>query len=91
MKNTCFGCRTQIREERSVTALGKHFHNSCFVCAKCEAPFTNDIFFEFEKKAYCEYDYNELTGNICGHCYMPAKGGDACVKALGKKWLVPCC
>lgn len=95
MKNTCFGCRKQIRDERSVTGLGKNFHKDCFVCAKCESPFTNDIFFEYEKKAYwyflsalssSEYDYNELTGNICGHCFNPAKGGDQCVRALDKKW-----
>ncbi|KCV67634.1 hypothetical protein H696_05921 [Fonticula alba] len=64
---TCDVCRRPI-DGRSISALGKQFHPEHFVCTRCEKPFGQSSFFEYEGKPYCEIHFNEVRGAMCGRC-----------------------
>jgi len=78
--------------ERSRTAAHPLGRGSCrspsapqhFTCAKCDKPFSGSVFYEHQGLPYCELHYNELTGDACGRCGLPARGRS--VSALGRYW-----
>lgn len=80
----CAGCRRPIEEERVINALGKQWHNTHFVCDKCEKPFLGTRHYEKRGLAYCEYDYKLLFGNPCFICNKKTTGD--VFNAINKLW-----
>jgi hypothetical protein len=64
----CAGCGYAIVDD-SLTALGKSWHPSCFVCAYegCGVQLT-DAFHEVDDKPYCTTHYGVLKGEPCARC-----------------------
>eukprot|EP01006_Ploeotia_vitrea_P052309 TRINITY_DN67669_c12_g1_i1.p1 TRINITY_DN67669_c12_g1~~TRINITY_DN67669_c12_g1_i1.p1 ORF type:complete len:342 (+),score=43.50 TRINITY_DN67669_c12_g1_i1:65-1027(+) len=50
---TCSNCDKKI-EGPVLSAMGKHFHKECFVCAKCEKPFTGAFTVKDDKMIHSE-------------------------------------
>uniref|UniRef100_A0A0M3I3Y5 LIM domain-containing protein n=1 Tax=Ascaris lumbricoides TaxID=6252 RepID=A0A0M3I3Y5_ASCLU len=68
----CSACRRPIDDERSVFALGKHWHTDHFLCAKCEKPFYGSKHYEKRERAYCESCYKKHF--LCAKCEKPFYG-----------------
>jgi hypothetical protein len=82
----CSRCGEQIRGA-GLKALGVAWHRDCFVCTKCEQPFTGKIL-QKDGKPYCEADFRTLFGNsqakICKSCGEKISG--PFMKALNAFW-----
>ena len=39
-----------------------------FRCAQCFRPFPDGVFYEFEGRKYCEYDFQMLFAPCCARC-----------------------
>jgi hypothetical protein len=72
----CASCDQPITDE-VVTALGKSFHSTCFVCAEpsCKVSLADSgNFFEHNGKQYCETHYHAARGSLCASCQKPISG-----------------
>ncbi len=82
----CARCGEQIRGA-GLKALGVAWHRDCFVCTKCEQPFSGKIL-QKEGKPYCEADFRALFGStqakICKACGEKISG--PFMKALNAFW-----
>jgi paxillin len=70
-----------------VEALGKAFHENCFVCSEpsCKKNLVEmGNFFEVNGKPFCEIHYHEAKGSLCFHCNKPISG--KCLTVMGKKY-----
>eukprot|EP01099_Mayorella_cantabrigiensis_P001554 TRINITY_DN1697_c0_g1_i1.p1 TRINITY_DN1697_c0_g1~~TRINITY_DN1697_c0_g1_i1.p1 ORF type:complete len:186 (-),score=27.33 TRINITY_DN1697_c0_g1_i1:53-610(-) len=74
----CQGCQKPIQGE-TINALGGAWHPPCFVCAKCQTPFTGSFFPGPKGLPYCERHYYDAMGLICASCSQPIVTGK-CVK-----------
>ncbi|KAH3766189.1 focal contact protein paxillin [Pelomyxa schiedti] len=79
----CAHCDQPILD-RCITALGKKWHMNHFVCATCNNPFPNGMFYEKDGKPYCENDYAATFAAKCAGCDKSITGD--CINALGQKW-----
>ncbi|KAI8097520.1 uncharacterized protein BX664DRAFT_356751 [Halteromyces radiatus] len=84
----CDYCHTPI-EEKSITALGKHYHVGHFFCRECGKPFDEDgIFMEHDGHPYCEKDYLAKFSHKCKGCKEEITGDF--LEALDGKWHLTC-
>ncbi|KAI7857315.1 hypothetical protein BDC45DRAFT_436010 [Circinella umbellata] len=84
----CDYCNTPI-EEKSIEALGKHYHVGHFFCRGCSKPFDEtSSFMVHDGHPYCEKDYQAKFGNKCMGCgeYITSEF----VGALGGDWHKEC-
>lgn len=82
----CNTCGNPIVDE-VVSAFGKSFHSSCFVCTypSCETHLIEaGNFFDHQGKPYCEYHYHMERGSLCLECDKPIVG--KCISASGKRY-----
>lgn len=84
---TCAACRHPIDNERSVFALGKHWHIDHFMCGNCEKPFYGSKYFERKGRAYCESCYLGFV-EACFKCGSKLTGGRLTV--FSKSWCPEC-
>ncbi|XP_075425998.1 actin-binding LIM protein 2 isoform X3 [Ascaphus truei] len=95
----CFSCDDFIEGE-VVSALGKTYHPSCFVCAICRNPFPPGDRVTFNgKECVCQKcSVSPTVGNSnfsvqalrnCGNCGLEIKNGQSLV-ALEKHWHLGC-
>ncbi|KAI8384987.1 uncharacterized protein BYT42DRAFT_564301 [Radiomyces spectabilis] len=64
----CDYCNTPI-EEKSISALGKHYHVGHFFCRECGKPFDeSSAYMVHEGHPYCEKDYLNKYGHKCMGC-----------------------
>ncbi|EGG01555.1 uncharacterized protein MELLADRAFT_117772 [Melampsora larici-populina 98AG31] len=56
-KPKCFGCKTSMVGD-IINAMGKQWHEDCFVCKDCKKPFLNGMFFLFQSNPFCEPCYS---------------------------------
>ncbi|XP_076370264.1 LIM and senescent cell antigen-like-containing domain protein 1 isoform X1 [Tachypleus tridentatus] len=75
-------------QEQIVNSQGEVWHQECFVCCQCFRPFPNGIFFEFDGRKYCEYDFQVLYAPCCGRCREFITG--RVIKALKNSWHPHC-
>lgn len=83
----CSACVKPITiSDTGVSALGKSWHVSHFVCAHCETPFGTSPFIvnPQDNKPYCERDYEDLFCPRCQACEKPIS--DYVLQAMGKTW-----
>ncbi|KAI8607777.1 hypothetical protein BC830DRAFT_1157778 [Chytriomyces sp. MP71] len=83
-KGDCRKCSRPVRSERHIVALGGVFHIECFVCAKCDKPFTTLNYREHKGNPYCDEHYNHLMGHICAFCNEVSTG--RVITAVGRSW-----
>ncbi|KAI8919751.1 hypothetical protein BC831DRAFT_405857 [Entophlyctis helioformis] len=84
----CAYCREPIKDN-IIEALGLTFHRAHFFCSQCGRTFgPDDMFREFEGKAYCEDDYAALFADRCAACHQPML--DNSVSALDRQWHSTC-
>ncbi|CAJ0584786.1 unnamed protein product, partial [Mesorhabditis spiculigera] len=67
---SCYECKRAIDpdQERSVAAMGHHYHVEHFRCARCLVPFHGKPFFVNRELPYCQKDYIENFGERCFVC-----------------------
>lgn len=80
----CSRCRKEI-EGKYLKALNQDFHEKCFNCSVCNAPFSDGKFYEKDDNAYCHQHYNQLFGFTCAKCHQTITDGTA-ISALDKYW-----
>jgi len=80
----CSRCRGEILGKH-IKALNQDFHDKCFNCSVCKAPFQDGKYYEKNDNAYCHNDYNKLFGFSCGKCHQSISDGTA-IFALDKYW-----
>ena len=87
--NRCNHCK-DILDEKSkiINSNGELFHAKCFVCAQCFQPFKDGIFFEFEKRKYCQHDFQVLFAPCCEKCSEFITG--RVIRALSSNWHPHC-
>ncbi len=66
----------------SLSSITKHFF--LLSCAQCFQPFDGGLFFEFEKRKYCEYDFQLLFAPCCKGCGECIIG--RVIKAMNFNW-----
>ncbi|KAJ3367745.1 LIM and senescent cell antigen-like-containing domain protein 2 [Allomyces arbusculus] len=69
-------------------ALGKQYHETCFLCSHCHQPFPDGVFFDLDGKLLCEADFNDLVSDKCHACGLAIEG--PCVNALDAKFHAAC-
>lgn len=82
----CAACDKPILDE-VISALGKNFHATCFVCSEpgCKLELIKSgNFFDYGGKPYCETHYHAVRGSLCASCQKPIVG--RCLNAVGKKF-----
>uniref|UniRef100_A0A8C4NMP8 LIM and senescent cell antigen-like-containing domain protein 2 n=2 Tax=Myxinidae TaxID=7762 RepID=A0A8C4NMP8_EPTBU len=85
----CERCRTSFGPtERIVNSSGELFHEGCFVCAQCFQQFPDGVFYEFEGRKYCVYDFQMLFAPTCGQCGEFIVG--RVIKAMNNSWHPEC-
>lgn len=85
----CASCKDPFdSEQQIVNAKGEAFHTRCFVCAQCFQGFQDGIYYEFENRKYCEYDFQLLWAPCCKGCKNFIKG--RVIKALSSNWHPEC-
>ncbi|XP_076348488.1 LIM and senescent cell antigen-like-containing domain protein 1 isoform X2 [Tachypleus tridentatus] len=86
---TCTRCKEGFQpHEEIVNSQGEVWHKECFVCCQCFRPFPDGLFFEFEQRKYCEYDFQVLYAPCCGRCKEFITG--RVIKALKNNWHPHC-
>ncbi|GAB5588371.1 hypothetical protein Unana1_03271 [Umbelopsis nana] len=73
---------------KSINALGKHYHEGHFFCRECGNPFDEGGFMVHDGHPYCEKDYLRKFGQKCMGCgeYMSGEF----LNALGGDWHKDC-
>ncbi|XP_065059889.1 LIM and senescent cell antigen-like-containing domain protein 1 [Rhopilema esculentum] len=85
----CFVCHDGFtEEERMVNTSGQIYHEKCFVCAQCFRPFENGLFYEYDGRQYCEYDFQQLYAPCCNSCGEYVIG--RVIKAMHANWHPDC-
>lgn len=79
----CFHCNSPISNQ-VLTALGKSWHPTCFICTNCLNPFADGSFFEKEGRPYCGVCYYDVFAQRCRSCNQPIRG--TVINALGSAW-----
>lgn len=51
--NLCFTCSKSLVDTQRISALGKKFHLTCFVCYSCKTPLDSD-FFDKNSLPHCD-------------------------------------
>ncbi|CAN7997835.1 unnamed protein product, partial [Ixodes pacificus] len=74
--------------EKIVNSCGQIWHPECFVCAQCFRRFPDDVYYEFEGRNYCEYDFRRLFIPMCAQCMGDING--RLIRALGRDWHADC-
>lgn len=75
--------------QKSINALGKHYHVGHFFCRGCSKPFgESDAFMVHDGHAYCEKDYMAKFGHKCMGCGEYITG--EFIGALGGDWHKEC-
>ena len=69
-------------------ALGKSWHQDCFVCAECHQPFPGGEFIPKDGTPYCTTHFHEKFGVKCAGCNQAIVGDF--LNAVGKKWHAAC-
>jgi len=75
-------------EEKMVNSNGQLYHENCFVCAQCFRPFDEGLFYEFDGRQYCEYDFQQLYAPCCRSCGEYIIG--RVIKAMNGSWHADC-
>jgi len=57
--NKCAECGKTVYNNERLTALGKLFHNKCFVCVVCKCVLKLSAFCCVNNKVYCRKDYED--------------------------------
>ncbi|KAK6629345.1 hypothetical protein RUM43_003162 [Polyplax serrata] len=63
----CAGCCQDVRDGRSLTALQRQWHVSCFKCRECKTVLRGD-YMGRSGVPYCEKDFQKKFGVKCSHC-----------------------
>lgn len=85
----CEHCKDPLDDNmKIINSNGDLFHAKCFVCAQCFQPFENGVFFEFEKRKYCQHDFQVLFAPCCGKCSEFITG--RVIRALSSNWHPQC-
>ncbi|XP_043918742.1 actin-binding LIM protein 2 [Protopterus annectens] len=94
----CFSC-SEFIEGEVVSALGRTYHPSCFVCAVCRQPFPAGDRVTFNgKDCICQKCSETVTASektsgqtlrTCGGCGLQIKNGQSLI-ALEKHWHLGC-
>ena len=58
----CGACKKSVFVVEEVNALGRSWHNHCFVCKVCGKFLRNGMWKEHEGLPYCASDYDRLFG-----------------------------
>jgi len=74
--------------EPIINSGGEVWHQHCFVCAQCFRPFPDGIYYEFEGRKYCEYDFHVLFAPCCSQCGEFIIG--RVIKAMNGNWHPNC-
>ncbi|CAJ0566665.1 unnamed protein product, partial [Mesorhabditis spiculigera] len=87
---SCYECKRAIDpdQERSVAAMGHHYHVEHFRCARCLVPFHGKPFFVNRELPYCQKDYIENFGERCFVCSRGLTGES--VRIFNKGWCKEC-
>lgn len=83
----CRACARPIEGRAVSSSDGKvagKYHQACFACATCAAPFPDGEFYVYEQRPYCQRHYHALNGSLCAnaHCDDPIEG--PCVSLVGE-------
>jgi len=85
----CSSCKDPFdADQQIVNAKGEAFHTDCFVCAQCFQGFQDGIYYEFENRKYCEYDFQLLFAPCCRGCKNFING--RVIKAINFNWHPDC-
>lgn len=89
MDANCTRCHQLFsKEEEIVNSNGQLWHAKCFVCAQCFQTFPDGIYYEFDGRKYCEYDFNILFAPCCYLCNEFIIG--RVIKAMNSSWHPDC-
>jgi len=69
----CSKCKVVISSAIKLKALGKEWHQECFVCSRCGCELKGG-FFPHEGEPYCEADYDDLFLKKCSGCNRSIEG-----------------
>ncbi|CAG0894766.1 unnamed protein product [Darwinula stevensoni] len=85
----CSHCHENFEpKEQIVNSNGQLWHQRCFVCVQCFRPFPDGVFFEFQGRKYCEYDFRILYAPCCGKCGEFITG--RVINAMNSNWHPSC-
>ena len=83
----CHTCHATITGAY-VSALGASYHQHCFTCAHCHAPFSDAQYRQHNGQPYCEQHFAELCAPPCHTCQQPITA--AIFEALDRKYHLDC-
>ncbi|XP_063729741.1 four and a half LIM domains protein 2-like [Symsagittifera roscoffensis] len=69
LANSCFGCEQKIHPKyKSYCNEDRYWHESCFVCTKCDTALSADRFALKEKAIYCTMCFDDNFSPSCNKC-----------------------
>lgn len=83
----CGACGNPMGDAPCLEALGKYWHESCFVCCDCGDELADRRFFSRKGAIYCRRDYLERFGkSVCAGCMRSFKKNEQAIEAAGRVW-----
>lgn len=80
--NQCEDCQKPIGiDSRDLSYKERHWHDSCFLCAKCQQSLIDKPFGSKEDKVYCADCYETAFATRCDGCKNPFRAGECWARA----------
>eukprot|EP01137_Pigoraptor_chileana_P025950 Opistho-2@96207 len=85
----CSKCSEHVlKKEDGCDALGKLWHNKCFVCDSCKTELKTVGYFDLNGLPHCEKCYVDKMCDKCSTCHKPLI--DEAIKAMGMNFHPAC-
>ncbi|XP_067140227.1 four and a half LIM domains protein 1-like [Centruroides vittatus] len=89
--NICDECGRKIGvDSKDLSYKDKHWHESCFVCFKCQDQLINKPFGSKGNKVYCSSCYDDCFSSRCDECNEVFRAGTKKMEYKGKHWHEKC-
>ncbi|XP_067133704.1 four and a half LIM domains protein 2-like [Centruroides vittatus] len=89
--NTCDECGRSIGvDSKDLSYKGKHWHENCFLCSKCNNSLINKPFGSKADKVYCTSCYDAAFAIRCDECGEIFRAGTKKMEYKGKQWHEQC-
>ncbi|XP_067132028.1 four and a half LIM domains protein 2-like isoform X2 [Centruroides vittatus] len=89
--NTCDECGKPIGiDSKDLSYKEKHWHESCFLCNKCQMSLVDKPFGSKSEKVYCANCYDNSFASRCDACNEVFRAGTKKMEYKGKQWHEKC-
>uniref|UniRef100_A0A8B9QB80 Four and a half LIM domains protein 5 n=1 Tax=Apteryx owenii TaxID=8824 RepID=A0A8B9QB80_APTOW len=89
--NSCEECKQPIEcDSKDLAYKGRHWHEACFKCAKCNCSLVEKPFAAKDELLLCTECYSDEYSSKCFHCQKTIMPGSRKMEFKGSSWHESC-